>query len=56
MPKNQDNEFGDKNNLGTSLQTIKDANTFFSPRSARYYACLLQYAKSAKSNEAILRK
>ena len=49
-----------KNNLETSFQRPSKTQIFFwrlkPPRSARYHSCLIQYAKLAKSNEAIWRK
>ena len=59
MSSSRENEFGDKNNLETSLNWAQIWPwKFFSatgpPLSVRYHVCLLKYAKSEKFNDSNL--
>ena len=59
MSSSQENEFGDKNNLETSLNWAQIWPLNFClatrpPLSVRYHVCMLKYAKSEKFNDSNL--
>ena len=58
MSSSRENEFGDKNNLETSLNWAQTWPSNFlatgPPLSVRYHVCLLKYAKSEKFNDSNL--
>ena len=59
MSSSRENEFGDKNNLDTSLNRAqiwpkKIFSAIRPPLSFRDHICLLKYAKSEKSNDSNL--
>ena len=58
MSSGRENEFGDKNNLETSLNRPQIGPKNFlatgPPLSVRYHVCRLKYAKSEKFNDSNL--